>query len=390
LDPFTIALATFGVQKLRGKSTKRSLRDAMMAGGLGQLGGMAGVGGLTPFGSAATPGTIQGLGQTTIGSGIKALMNPATTMTNPAVLTGAEVGIGVGSGAGGIGVAGSQLPQTISVANPGSFLAGANATRLTPTATQPNFLQKIIGSKATPDQAALFDSTGKVIREASAGTPGTGFMGLPTAAKIGIGATAIPLVGEMFAGDEGPQKYAAPIANQQYGNYARSGLPGTPTGFMIQDYQTGNVNPLADASTYKVAEDILGDAPTQEYRQVEIKNEGGLMSIAKFNEGGQILPSKFTHDENDINNYERANGFVKDGTGNGKDHEDTMLAQLADGEFVSRSHAVLGAGIIAGASIQDKKEQRTKGAKFFYDQQKQFKRIFDLINANKNRTNSVH
>jgi hypothetical protein len=36
-----MALATFGVQKLRGKSTKRSLRDAMMIGGLGQLGGMA-------------------------------------------------------------------------------------------------------------------------------------------------------------------------------------------------------------------------------------------------------------------------------------------------------------------------------------------------------------
>jgi len=72
-----------------------------------------------------------------------------------------------------------------------------------------------------------------------------------------------------------------------------------------------------------------------------------------------------------------------DGTGNGKDHEDTILAQLADGEFVSRSHAVLGAGIIAGASINDKSEQRKKGAKFFYDQQKQFKRIFDLLNANK-------
>jgi hypothetical protein len=38
-----MALATFGVQKLRGKSTKRSLRDALMIGGLGQLGGMAGV-----------------------------------------------------------------------------------------------------------------------------------------------------------------------------------------------------------------------------------------------------------------------------------------------------------------------------------------------------------
>ena len=33
MDPFTIALATFGVQKLRGKSTKRSLRDAFLVGG---------------------------------------------------------------------------------------------------------------------------------------------------------------------------------------------------------------------------------------------------------------------------------------------------------------------------------------------------------------------
>ena len=33
MDPFTIALATFGVQKLRGKSTKRALRDAALLGG---------------------------------------------------------------------------------------------------------------------------------------------------------------------------------------------------------------------------------------------------------------------------------------------------------------------------------------------------------------------
>ena len=44
MDPFTIALATFGVQKLRGKSTKRSLRDAAIAGGIGQVAGMAGFG----------------------------------------------------------------------------------------------------------------------------------------------------------------------------------------------------------------------------------------------------------------------------------------------------------------------------------------------------------
>ena len=34
----------------------------------------------------------------------------------------------------------------------------------------------------------------------------------------------------------------------------------------------------------------------------------------------------------------------------GDKDEDTMLAQLADGEFVSRADAVLGAGILSGAN----------------------------------------
>ena len=34
----------------------------------------------------------------------------------------------------------------------------------------------------------------------------------------------------------------------------------------------------------------------------------------------------------------------------GDKDEDTMLAQLADGEFVSRADAVLGAGILSGAT----------------------------------------
>jgi hypothetical protein len=31
MDPFTIALAVFGVQKLRGQSTGKSFRDALLA-----------------------------------------------------------------------------------------------------------------------------------------------------------------------------------------------------------------------------------------------------------------------------------------------------------------------------------------------------------------------
>ena len=70
------------------------------------------------------------------------------------------------------------------------------------------------------------------------------------------------------------------------------------------------------------------------------------------------LPSKVDHDEKDMTNYVRAEGYVEDGSGNGDKDEDTMLAQLADGEFVSRADAVLGAGIMAGANPSDFKEMR--------------------------------
>jgi hypothetical protein len=113
-------------------------------------------------------------------------------------------------------------------------------------------------------------------------------------------------------------------------------------------------------------------------------NQGGLASIQKFNEGGlSKVPNKITHDENDINNYMRLNGYIEDN--NGHKNEDTLLAQLADGEFVTRTDGVLGAGIIAGASPKSEKEMREKGAKFFYEQQKRFKRVFDLLNENRAR-----
>jgi hypothetical protein len=122
--------------------------------------------------------------------------------------------------------------------------------------------------------------------------------------------------------------------------------------------------------------DIYDYTPTN----VLYRAEGG---IAAFNEGGvNYLPSKTEHDEKDVNNYVRAQGYVEDGSGTGDKDTDTMLAQLADGEFVSRADAVLGAGIMAGASPEDFKEMRSKGAKFFYNQQDQLKRIFDIVNAN--------
>ena len=77
-------------------------------------------------------------------------------------------------------------------------------------------------------------------------------------------------------------------------------------------------------------------------------------------------------------------GYVEDGSGNGDKDEDTMLAQLADGEFVSRADAILGAGIMSGANPDDFKEMRRKCAQFFYKQQDSFKRVYDLVSdANK-------
>ena len=122
--------------------------------------------------------------------------------------------------------------------------------------------------------------------------------------------------------------------------------------------------------------DIYDYTPTN----VLYRAEGG---IAAFNEGGvNYLPSKMEHDEKDVNNYVRAQGYVEDGSGTGDKDTDTMLAQLADGEFVSRADAVLGAGIMAGANPEDFKDMRSKGAKFFYNQQDSMKRIYDLVNAN--------
>jgi len=114
-------------------------------------------------------------------------------------------------------------------------------------------------------------------------------------------------------------------------------------------------------------------------------NTGGLAEIKKFNEGGiNYLPSKRTHDEDDANNYVRASGYVEDGSGTGDKDEDTMLAQLADGEFVTRADGVLGAGIIAGANPNSMKDMREKGAQYFYEQQKRYKRVFDLLERSRN------
>jgi len=98
--------------------------------------------------------------------------------------------------------------------------------------------------------------------------------------------------------------------------------------------------------------------------------------MQQFNKGDlvDVLPSKLKRDENDTSNYKRTSGkMVTDETGKGSGNKDTMLAQLADGEFVTKAKSVLGAGKAMGG--KNKKEQRELGAKFFYTQMSELEKL---------------
>ena len=104
MDPFTLALATFGVQKLRGKSTKRSLRDAFIVGGGSQLFSMSSLPGssmISGFGSGAgkIPFSMSGIKEgTTAGRGLTSLIGNKAVAAKEATDTAAAVQGVEGSG----------------------------------------------------------------------------------------------------------------------------------------------------------------------------------------------------------------------------------------------------------------------------------------------------
>lgn len=296
MDPFTLALATFGVQKLRGKSTRTALKDAALVGGttfgLGQLGGMSRFAG-TPFASATQ------------------------------------------------GFRGSAF----------SGIPGMGGD---------NFFSKIIGKKGVPAKEIIKDSTGKVIQEAAPAVKGSGILGADTGTKLFAASTLLPFL----AGDD--ENVKPRFSKEDYDREYKK----------ESEKLEGAFVPAKNALPSRT--DVIG-------QNMFYANEGGLATaLPKYNQGGvNYLPSKVDHDENDVNNYVRAKGYVEDGAGVGDKDEDTMLAQLADGEFVSRADAVLGAGILSGADPKNFKGMRKAGADFFYNQQKQLKRIYDITNGSK-------
>ena len=260
--------------------------------------------------------------------------------------------------------------------------AAASTTNYPFMGDDPGVLQGLVGNEAQPTpQGGLGSMFDKLFRRKRL-NPVTG---LPT--------------GEM---EFSPGKVATAIG---IGTFASGAFENEPQDVFTPTYNLGVAQLQKQRGGFKYIDPVTGQEKT--FEQVYIPEadpanqgdfqmgpyaiernrlkEGGLAEIKKFNEGGiNYLPSKRTHNENDSNNYVRAMGYVEDGSGTGDKDEDTMLAQLADGEFVTRADGVLGAGIIAGANPNSMKDMREKGAQYFYEQQKRYKRVFDLLEGSRN------
>ena len=120
-----------------------------------------------------------------------------------------------------------------------------------------------------------------------------------------------------------------------------------------------------------------GDMTPEQWRK-KLQEQLEYMNSIAVKSGDLIhkLPHKTKQNENNPKNYKRTSGkLVVDDKGKGNEEKDTMLAQLADGEFVTKSKAVRGAGIALGANPRNKKQQRDLGAKFFYKQMAEFDKL---------------
>ena len=341
-------LINFGVNKAMGMSTGKALGLAGVQAfapvppgsdaAAGGIGGILGSGAFTAekLGSAAVQKQLlmEG-GKTLLSSQLDKRygINPALAYTGASALQG---GIGaLGTEQGFMGGAKQALG-----------LGGTDVAKTT-----------VAGDAATKQAADTATKTGGLFGK------GEGILGYGTGADIGAGIAATTLLSGMGEGEE-PKKTEEKV-NENYPN-----VKDIVTNFNIKDPVTGATSKLA-----------IGETPEERFMKTGYKSRFKDGGLAKFNQGALVsmLPGKSVSDEKDPSIYKRAYNFVTDETGNGDMEEDTMLAQLADGEFVTTAKAVLGAGIFQGAKPGDMSGMRDKGAKFFYEQQARFKRIYEML-----------
>jgi len=136
-----------------------------------------------------------------------------------------------------------------------------------------------------------------------------------------------------------------------------------------QPRQRSGIGSLLEETDIRIPEAEDAPAQIQELMDTFRSRASNEPTTNQFKKGDlvDVLPSKLKRDENDEKNYKRTSGkMVTDETGKGSGNKDTMLAQLADGEFVTKAKSVLGAGKAMGG--KSKQEQRKLGAQFFYKQ----------------------
>jgi hypothetical protein len=355
-------LINFGINKAMGMSTGKAL-------------GMAGINSFLPGGGATSEGAggIGGLLYQGGGNMQQLALEGGKTLVSG--MAAKKYGLGGGlaaygglsglQGAAGYGVGGEGLTG---IEGAKSAFMGVPENQLIAPPMKPEGL-----GVTTPGAGNKVVPTPKVDPKTAGEDKPGGLFGLGTGGTLALGAAAVPLLGTLGGGDDEEQ----PRGEKVNLNYPT--VKDIVTRFKIRDYGTGQDKQLDIGET---PEERLGSNYVSRYK------EGG---IAQFNTGALVnrLPSKTQYDETDYSIYKRAANFVTDESGNGDEDEDTMLAQLADGEFVTTAKAVLGAGIIAGANPSDKNSMRNKGAKYFYEQQARFKRVYKLLNEAKKRINTV-
>jgi hypothetical protein len=407
MDPLTIALAIYGGYQGYRSAKKAGASGAgrLFGAALGAYGGYnlgTGIGSLTSAAPAAAieGGTQAGLSALTNQGGISALQNfGGNAVTEAATQAALEGGTQAGLGAfspyaglptgttGGLGfdqlqtlsTTPSVVPSVDQFAGPTSgidlsnYPYGSTTTPTTPPpppASESSFLQK--AKTAGGDAYSyLFEKTDPKTGEKVLDIGKTALIGLPALSYLSGAFEREPYERSMFT------------YNVNYPDLYRARK------FYTQDPKTGEVKELPQQDYIpEERADVQGGSKFGPYKRETITlQQGGLATLNHFKDGGvNYLPSKTIHDEDDEDNYIRTNGYVEDGAGNGDKEEDTMLAQLADGEFVTRTDGVLGAGILAGANPKNAKEMRKLGAEFFYEQQKRFKRIYDLLDASRKAT----
>ena len=350
-------LINFGVNKAMGMSTGKALGLAGMqsllpgAGTEGALSGGTGggIGSLVAGGGQQTAKAFALEGGKALAAG---MADKKYGGAAPFLAYGGLQGLQGAAGVGQLGPAGSA--QATGLEGAKQAILGGQAPGVAPAAKPTE-----LGGKTVAQDVAK--------KSAEEGAKKKGLFGLGPGGTLALGATALPLLGSMGDDDE-----EAPTEKLNL-NYPK--VKDIVTKFKIRDYDTGTDSQIPIGET---VEERIGTGYQSRFK------DGGL---AQFNNGALVnkLPSKTTNDEKDYSVYRRASNFVIDESGNGNGDEDTMLAQLADGEFVTTANAVLGAGIIAGANPKDAKQMRDKGAKYFYEQQAKFKRVFELLNENRAR-----